>query len=175
MATSEHNPPSSTPPRALPNGWPRITESSPVRDLGPRTMDYERCAALHNELLTRAVNGHGSQMPSNPQTWWEARGPSEEVANSLHPSLIEFLKRAWDEDVLPPYFRLFAFVGGLRSPNNLRDRHSIWHEEEDEEGRLVKLYESSHYRVADDEGILYGLIPSSYPTTDLEARRTDFY
>ncbi|PLB44170.1 hypothetical protein P170DRAFT_416616 [Aspergillus steynii IBT 23096] len=155
MASSEHNLSSSTPARALTNGWPRITESSPVRDLGPGTMDYERCAALHNELLTRAVKGHGGEMPSKPLTWWEAREPSEEVANSLHPCLIEFLKRAWDEDVLPPYFRLFAFLGGLKSPNNLRDGDVTWHEEEDEEGRLVKLYESSHYRVSDDEGIFF--------------------
>ncbi|KAK1146012.1 hypothetical protein N8T08_003660 [Aspergillus melleus] len=151
MASSEHNLSSSTPARAIPNGWPRITESSPIRDLGPGTMDYERCAALHNELLTRAVKGQGGQMPSKPPTWWEARGPSEEVANSLHPSLIEFLKRAWDEDVLSPYFRLFVFLGALKFPNNLRDRGVTRHEWEDEEGRLVKLYESSHYRAADDE------------------------
>ncbi|KAH8425436.1 uncharacterized protein LDX57_003189 [Aspergillus melleus] len=94
-------------------------------------------------------------MPSKPSTWWEAQAPSEEVANSLHPSLIEFLKRAWDEDVLSPYFRLFVFLGALKLPNNLRDQEATRHEWEDEEGRLVKLYESSHYRNADDEGVFF--------------------
>lgn len=168
----EHHLSSSAPAHAL-NGWPRITESSPVRDAGPG-MDYERCAALHNELLTRAVKGCGGEMPLKPLSWWEARAPSEEVASSLHPSLIEFLKRAWDEDVLPPHYRLFAFLGALKFPHHMRD-HMDAYEDEDEEGRFVKLYESSHYRVADDEGILYGFIPSGSPTTALETRRADLF
>ncbi|KAL2819551.1 hypothetical protein BDW59DRAFT_165004 [Aspergillus cavernicola] len=152
MASSEHHLTSSTPAR--PNGWPRITESSPVRDLGPGIMDYERCAALHNKLLTRAVKGHGGEMPSKPLTWWEARAPSEEIANTLHPSLIEFLKRAWDEDVLPPYSIIFLYIGALKFPDALRDRVSRY-EDEDEDGRFIKLYESSHFRLRDDEGILF--------------------
>ncbi|OJJ05224.1 hypothetical protein ASPVEDRAFT_44747 [Aspergillus versicolor CBS 583.65] len=147
MASSEHH------LSALPNGWPRITESSPVRDLGG-IMDYERCAALHNELLTRALTGCGGEIPPMPPSWWDARAPSEEVANSLHPSLIEFLKRAWDEDVLPPRSRLFVFLAALKSPDNMRD-HMDSYEDEYEEGRFIKLYESSHYRVSDDEGLLF--------------------
>ncbi|KAL2814768.1 hypothetical protein BJX63DRAFT_442368 [Aspergillus granulosus] len=151
MAASDHNLSSSTPAR--PEGWPRITETSPVRDLGPGIMDYERCAALHNELLTRAVKPRG-QVPSKPLTWWEARAPSEEVANCLHPSLIEFLKRAWDEDVLPPYSKLFLYIGALNFPDALRDRMYLF-EDEDEDGRFLKLYASSHFRLHDDEGLLF--------------------
>ncbi|KAL2871236.1 uncharacterized protein BJX67DRAFT_370024 [Aspergillus lucknowensis] len=136
MASSETHLSSPTPAR--PQGWTRITKSSPLQDLGPGIMDYERCAALHNELPTRAVGGRGVKMPSKPLTWWEARAPSVEVANSLHTSLTEFLKRAWDEDF----------------PDDLRDRVSRY-EDEDEDGRLIKLYESSHFRVGDDEGIIF--------------------
>ncbi|KAF9891874.1 hypothetical protein FE257_003359 [Aspergillus nanangensis] len=67
MASSDHD---------RPHGWPRITESSPVRDLGPGTMDYERCAALHNRLLTIAVEGGGGTMPSSPLTWLRATIPA---------------------------------------------------------------------------------------------------
>ncbi|KAL4860566.1 hypothetical protein BDV12DRAFT_209096 [Aspergillus spectabilis] len=156
MASSEHDLPSSTPAHALPNGWPRITESSPVRDLGPGNMDYERCAALHNELVTRALQGRGGKMPPNPRTWWEARAPSEEIVNILHPSLIEFLKRAWDEEVLPPNTKLFAYLGGTKYPQHMRENESLFAAlDDDDPGRFVKLYESSHYRVADDEGIFF--------------------
>ncbi|KAL5340438.1 hypothetical protein BJX70DRAFT_108145 [Aspergillus crustosus] len=143
---------SSTPAR--PDGWPRITKSSPVRDLGPGNMDYERCAALHNDLLTRAVKGRGVEMPSSPLTWWEVTAPSEEIVDTLHPSLIEFLKRACDVGVLPPWSVLFLYVGALKSPEGLRDRMDLY-EDEDEYGRFIKLYESSHFRGMDDEGILF--------------------
>ncbi|KAI9035706.1 uncharacterized protein KD926_002987 [Aspergillus affinis] len=152
MASSEHHLPSSTPAR--PDGWPRITESSPVRDLGRGIMDYERCAALHNEILTRAVKGRGVEMPSKHLTWWEARAPSEEVANSLHPSLTKFLKRAWDENVLPQWSVLFLYIGALKSPDTLRDRMDLY-EDEDEDGRFIKLYKSSHFRGLDNEGIVF--------------------
>lgn len=142
---------SSTPAR--PDGWPRITESSPVRDLGPANMDYERCAALHNDLLTRAVEGGGGKMPPKPHTWWEAMAPSEEITKTIHPSLIEFLKCAWSEDMLPFHTVLFLYVGALKSPDGLRDRVYLY-EDEDEEGRFLKLYNSSHFRLGDDEGIL---------------------
>ncbi|KAL4966309.1 uncharacterized protein BDV14DRAFT_208294 [Aspergillus stella-maris] len=148
MASSEHGLPSS--------GWPRITESSPVRDLGPGNMDYERCAALHNELVKKALQGRGGELPPYPRTWWEARAPSEEATAILHPSLTEFLKRAWDEEVLPPMTWLFAYLGGTNYPHEMRQSESRFATfDDDEPGRFVKLYESSHYRVADDEGILF--------------------
>ncbi|KAL6229645.1 hypothetical protein BDW75DRAFT_245548 [Aspergillus navahoensis] len=85
-----------------------------IRDFGPGRMDYERCAALHKELLTRAVIAKGGSMTPAPLSWWEARAPPPEVADALHPSLIEFLKRAWDEDVLLK--PLFVFIGALKLP-----------------------------------------------------------
>ncbi|KAL4766864.1 hypothetical protein BDW60DRAFT_201458 [Aspergillus nidulans var. acristatus] len=128
MASSGHNLPLSIndPSSGLPPGFPRITPSSPLRDFGPDSMDYERCAALHNKLLTEVVRALGGDMPSAPLSWWEARAPPDEVANTLHPSLIEFLKRALDEDVTPTMGFLFVFLGAL----------NIY----DETGRFLKLY-----------------------------------
>ncbi|KAL5359772.1 hypothetical protein BJX96DRAFT_174664 [Aspergillus floccosus] len=117
-------------------------------------MNYERCAALHNELLTRAVKGCGGKIPSKPLTWWDATAPSEEIANTLHPSLIEFLKRAWDEPIILSNPTLFLYIGALMSADGLRHRVSLY-EDEGEEGRFIKLYNSSHFRLGDDEGILF--------------------
>ncbi len=142
------------PSSSLPPGFPRITSSSPLRDVGPDSMDYERCAALHNELLTKVVRALGGEMPCAPLSWWEARAPPDEVANALHPSLIEFLKRALDEDVMPTMGFLFVFLGALKFPEGFfrdEESYSIY----DETGRFLKLYESSHFRLGDDEGLLY--------------------
>ncbi|KAL2802424.1 hypothetical protein BJX63DRAFT_437900 [Aspergillus granulosus] len=125
MASSEHRLSSSTPARALPNGYLRITQSSQSVTSAPRIMDYERA-------------------------------PSEEVANTPQPSLIEFLKCAWDEGVLPTYSKLFAFLGALKFPHGLRDPEDLFDMYDDgAPGRFVKLYESSHFRLGDDEGILF--------------------
>ncbi|KAL4786086.1 hypothetical protein BJX76DRAFT_355498 [Aspergillus varians] len=82
-----------------------------------------------------------------------SRAPSEEIANPLQPSLIGFFKHAWDEDVLPTYSKLFVLLGALKFPHGLQDgdRFNVYAEP----GRFVKLYESSHFRLGDDEGILF--------------------
>ncbi|RDW67219.1 uncharacterized protein DSM5745_09085 [Aspergillus mulundensis] len=137
-----------------PPGYPRITPSSPIRDFGPGRMDYERCAALHNELLTRVVKAKGGSMPPAPPSWWEARAPPPEVADALHPSLIEFLKRAWDEDVLLK--PLFFFIGALKFPEGFFEddvRYSFGLV--DEPGRFLKLYQAAGFRMGDDEGLLF--------------------
>ncbi|KAL4733867.1 hypothetical protein BDV11DRAFT_213369 [Aspergillus similis] len=142
MASSGHDLPLSIndPPSGLPPGFPRITPSSPLRDFGSDSMDYERCAALHNELLTKFMRALGGDMPSAPLSWWDARAPPDEVANALHPSLIEFLKRALDEDVTPTMGFLFVFLGALKFPEGFfrdEESYSIY----DETGRFLKLYD----------------------------------
>ncbi|KAL4954483.1 hypothetical protein BDW69DRAFT_193990 [Aspergillus filifer] len=120
-----------------PNGYPRITPSSPLRDLGPdtNTMDYERCAALHNELLAQV----------------EAFAPPDQVAQLLYPSVIQFLKRAWNGNVKPKEACLLFYIGALNPPRRLIDGAGFTHWP----GRFIKLYESSHFRTADDEGLIF--------------------
>ncbi|KAL4902738.1 hypothetical protein BDW74DRAFT_169328 [Aspergillus multicolor] len=158
MASSEHDLPLSTRDLSdgLPPGYPRITPSSPLRDFGPVSMDYERCAALHNEILTKAVRAGGGEMPSAPLSWWEARAPPGEVADTLHPSLIEFLKRAWDEDVKPTRGCLFFFLGTLKLPEGFfRDEEWFTADDPYEPGRFLKLYQSSAFSFEDDGGIFF--------------------
>ncbi|KAL4809792.1 hypothetical protein BDV18DRAFT_49415 [Aspergillus unguis] len=153
---SEHDLPSSinNPSSGLPPGFPRITPSSPLRDFGPGSMDYERCAALHNELLTKVVRALGGEMPSAPPSWWEARAPPDEVANALNPSLIEFLKRAVDNSVMPTPGPLFVFIWALNLPEGFfqdEEYYSMY----DEPGRFLKLYESGYFRPEDNLGLLF--------------------
>ncbi|KAL5041141.1 hypothetical protein BDW71DRAFT_201606 [Aspergillus fruticulosus] len=144
MASSKHHLPFPTPSRDLPHGYPRITQSSLIRDFGSGCMDNERCGSLHNELLTRTLRARGGEMPSAPLTWWEARAPPGEIANALHPSLIEHFKRAWDGKTCC----LLRFPEGVFRNEEMFSLH-------DEAGRFLKLYESSHSRLGDDEGLLF--------------------
>jgi hypothetical protein len=79
-------------------------------------MDYERCAALHNELLFRGWPGAGNEC-IEPPTWWEYYSPSDELTSRLHPSLIEFLKRAYHVmcdtvDFDDKWHNLFYYLSG---------------------------------------------------------------
>ncbi|KAL4994199.1 hypothetical protein BDV10DRAFT_189272 [Aspergillus recurvatus] len=111
-----------SPPTDHGQGYPRITKSSPVRDLGPAGLDYERCAALHNELLRRGVEGSGREMPPSPQSYWEAAAPSGEVTSLLQPPVVEFLKRAHGESpLLTERGALFHYLRGLAEPSRMVD------------------------------------------------------
>jgi hypothetical protein len=85
-----------------------------VRGLGPGVLDYERCAALPNELLRRGVEGSDRKMPPSPRTYWKAAASSEEIASLLQLPVVEFLKRAYVEyPLLPERGALFHFLEGL--------------------------------------------------------------
>ncbi|KAL2821418.1 hypothetical protein BDW59DRAFT_150073 [Aspergillus cavernicola] len=135
----------------LPNGYPRITPSSPVRDLGPGCMDYKCCATLHNKLLTRAVKAQGLEMPPNPRTWWEKFSPPEDIMEVLCEPLIEFYKRAYDTEVLGNRY-LFYFLGGFIGVKYIMEGGGM---RTDDPQRFLHLYQSSWFRVLDDEGLLF--------------------
>ncbi|KAE8314374.1 hypothetical protein BDV41DRAFT_563758 [Aspergillus transmontanensis] len=88
----------------------RITPSNPVRKLG--RMDYERCAALHNEIYCLSWRGYsqGSYI-----TWWEYYSPSPEIAETLDPSLIESALLFWIFEELYPdrFVWLYCATGYL--------------------------------------------------------------
>jgi hypothetical protein len=75
-------------------------------------MEYQRCAALHNEILFRGWTGSGQDW-IQPQTWWENQVPSEETARRLSPPVIEFLKRAYLIPDSPTPFCFFFYLGSL--------------------------------------------------------------
>ncbi|KAE8307476.1 hypothetical protein BDV41DRAFT_584472 [Aspergillus transmontanensis] len=130
---------------------PRITPSNPVRKLG--RMDYERCAALHNELYHLSWRG---SCPSPHITWWEYFSPSQKIAETLDPSLIEFLKLAYVEpkdNPKDPMERpaLFYWIHSLIPPDAFFETLV----EELYPGRFLWLYCTTGYNMGDERGILY--------------------
>ncbi|KAL4866796.1 hypothetical protein BDV12DRAFT_198889 [Aspergillus spectabilis] len=136
----------------------RITESNPIHSLG--YMDYERCAALHNELFIRGWTGSGNTWVE-PPTWWEKYSPTEKFANRLHPSLIKFLKLAYhipreSRKVEHKWKCIFYFISSLSGAEYMLSRLGV-----DFEflgyapDRFLLLYPSTGYRLGDEEGIVF--------------------
>jgi hypothetical protein len=104
-----------------------VSEDNPARDGGD--MDYERCAALHNAIVKHGWMASGHSLGDLPlKTCWQVNEEEwEEDANRLHPSMIEFLKRAYNTelpDTEPLYnfmsriHKFFYFLDGLVGPQN---------------------------------------------------------
>lgn len=94
------------------NSW-RISPLNPVRDLG--RMDYERCGALHNQIVERGWIGGGHPLESlNRTTYWERWNenplwPQERLDSSV----VEFFKLAIFVDRQESFFWT---VHGLADP-----------------------------------------------------------
>jgi hypothetical protein len=117
----------------------RVTPSHPARDDG--TLDYTRCAALHNEILERGWLGSGRERDRMPdRNWFAYHGADAEAVRSrLSPDLNSFLELATQvgdaED-----FSLFYYVNGLRYPEILWINHEGFANNRD---RFVTLYSST--------------------------------
>ncbi|KAL6229239.1 hypothetical protein BDW75DRAFT_245908 [Aspergillus navahoensis] len=133
----------------------RITELNPIRPLGQR-MDYERCAALHNELLFRGWTGAGNEW-IEPPTWWEYYSPSEALASRLHPSLIEFLKLTYHVscDTVKDdnkWENLFYYLACLSVPEDIL---SLQQRDTTGSDRFLLLYVASGFMLGDEQGIIF--------------------
>lgn len=72
----------------------RIAEERPVRELD--TLNYERCAALHNLIVELGWTQRGLKL--NKRTWWQCYKGGAALASifsRLHPSVVSFLGAAW--------------------------------------------------------------------------------
>ena len=129
---------------SLPSPW-RVTAENPVR-MTPG-LDYERCAALHNELLEIGWVGSGRRLEYDAndnqaevlhrRTWFEYYGEdAERVRSRLSPSLAAFLERAL---VIDANHSLFYYVSCLAHPDYLWLNHQ-WEAEDTEPDRYMTLY-----------------------------------
>ncbi|KAF7629425.1 hypothetical protein AFLA_013141 [Aspergillus flavus NRRL3357] len=130
---------------------PRITSANPVRQQGH--LDYERCAALNNEIYRLSWSGYYS---GSHITWWEYFSPSLKTAETLDPSLIKFLKLAlFDPKDGPSDWTdrpaLFYWISSLNDPDAFFE---TWVKEL-YPGRFVWLYCATGYLMGDERGILY--------------------
>ena len=117
-----------------------VTPSNPARDDG--TLDYTRCAALHNEILLRGWLGSGRECDEMPdRNWFAYHGAEAEAVRSrLSPDLNSFLTLATQVGEIANDFSLFYYVKGLRYPEILWINHEGF---EDDGDRFVTLYSST--------------------------------
>lgn len=98
----------------------KVTVETPPRD-DLDGLDFQRCAALHNAILEHGWTASGRPTADMPETtWWAHHSDSPErndTASRLHPSVIEFLKRAYhfNEDD----FNFFHYLTGLRHAGDI--------------------------------------------------------
>jgi hypothetical protein len=145
----------------------------PVLDLtgsSQKVMDYQRCAALHNEILFRGWGGSGQDW-IQPQTWWENQAPSE-----VSPSVIEFLKRAYLIPDSPAPFCFFFYLSSLAPANEMLSNGFL------DENRYILLYRTSPWSLGDTLGLVYVFALMGYnrkmsyvfASLDLETSRATF-
>lgn len=102
-----------------------VSDDNPARDEGD--LDYERCAVLHNAIVKHGWVAGGRSLDDLPlTTCWEADEEGwEDNTDRLQPSMIEFLKRAYDTalpDTTPLHncasrqYKFFYFLSGLVWP-----------------------------------------------------------
>jgi hypothetical protein len=148
-----------------------VSEDNPARHEGD--MDYERCAALHNAIVKHGWIASGHSLDDLPLTsCWQANEEGwEEDVDRLHPSMIEFLKRAYNTempDTEPVYnfmsrdYKFFYFLDGLVGPQN----HEFFDFDEtgDFAGHYMTLYTPNDDLGSHAQGLMYDISPS--PGTD---------
>lgn len=119
-----------------------VTPENPPRSLD--SLDYERCAALHNYLIQYAWAASGRNINHLKfSTWFNNHGDTANaIRDRREPSLVKFLETACDppggcDDII-----LFYWVSGLTYPDELWfDWES--YAEGGEESRRMTLYRTS--------------------------------
>ncbi|CAD0096051.1 unnamed protein product [Aureobasidium mustum] len=124
----------------------RITDEQPVREL--ETLDHERCAALHNQIVELGWTQRGLALDKlDKRTWWQCYGGDAALASisaRLDCSVISFLQAAWhgfamDSSELRHGFH--RYLVGLASPEQLWQNVNYAEDEDDSnKQRYLTLY-----------------------------------
>jgi hypothetical protein len=130
----------------------RITASQPIRDFDG--LDYERCAALHNHVVSLGWTQRGFALSDlDKRTWWECYGGDAALASlddpkRLHPTIVSFLKLAWHGFAMPSaaHTHLFhRYASQLYPPEELWQNVNYAEDEDDSnKRRYVSLYMANH-------------------------------
>lgn len=117
------------------SSW-RVTPDNPVRY--PNSLDVERCAALHNELLWYGWNVPGGKAEDFPGVNWfdYHRNAAAEVKPRLSAPLTAFLERA---HAINGSHSFLYHVGGLTSPLIMWQNHEGLQDFADRD-RFLTLY-----------------------------------
>lgn len=139
-----------------------VSDDNPARVEGD--LDYERCAALHNAIVKHGWTASGHSIDELPlTTCWEANEEEwEDNADRLQPSMIEFLKRAYDTelpDTEPLYnfqsrdYKFFYFLGGLIGPQG-HEAYGLLDDIADYPGHYMTLYTPNDRLGSHAEGLM---------------------
>lgn len=139
----------------------RVTLSNPVRETDG--LDFERCAALHNELFLIGRAGAAARdepryaFPENTSSlnWFDIHGDeARSIRDRLSPSLCSFLERAivqvsssTDQYGDECNHSFFYFAGGLHHPDGLWRNHEMFADDRDESypDRFLTLYAATNF------------------------------
>jgi hypothetical protein len=136
-----------------------VSDDNPAREEGD--LDFERCAALHNAIVKHGWTASGHSLDDLPlTTCWGANAEKwEEDADRLHPSMIEFLKRAYDTELPDSDYRFFYYLYGIIGPQG-HESFTISDELGDFPSHYMTLYTPNDDLGSHAQGLMYDISPS---------------
>lgn len=142
-----------------------VSDYNPARVEGD--LDYERCAALHNAIVRHGWIASGRSPDDLPlETCWGSDEEGREAdADRLQPSMIEFLKRAYNTelpDTEPLYnfqsrsYKFFYFLDGLVEPQG-HEFYALLNDFGDFPGHYMTLYTPNDRLGSHAQGLMYDI------------------
>lgn len=128
-----------------------VTPSHPPSSLA--SLDYTRCAVLHNYIIQEGWVGSGRPLDELPrESWFEKHGDdAEQIRNRLDPSLASFLEKAYVIDSTQVSF--FYWVSKLSNPDELWRNNGPDFNEPGEDWRFLTLYPTNIGLASDSDGL----------------------
>ncbi|KAG9662454.1 hypothetical protein KCU64_g1939, partial [Aureobasidium melanogenum] len=141
-----------------------VNDDNPAREEG--NLGYERCAALHNAIVKYGWTASGRSLDDLPTVtaWGKDPDAWEEDIDRLHPSMVEFLKAAYDTglpdteqsyDGMPRDYKFFYFLEGLIGPHGHEAPGYNYDEFEDFPGQYMTLYTVNERLGSHPHGLIY--------------------
>ena len=123
-----------------------VTPDNPARDTG--TLDYQRCALLHNFLVEYSWVAEGRSLADlDRRSFFERYGDeAEEIRERLDPALIAFLEAIYDVEGSVFYL----WVSGISPPDHMWFCHFG-----DDEGETLTLYMTNCGICGHSNGLMY--------------------
>ena len=133
----------------------RVDEAHPPTSNGDG-MDFERCSALHNAIIKHTWSATGHELSDPPQTTWtqtEYSAPhTAEVESRLHPSVVEFLKRAYQFDEKD--FNFFHYLTALQGAGDISMTFKENLDDPDHRNRFYTLYSTDQTHTMNPDGLM---------------------
>lgn len=136
------------------SSW-RVTPQNPVRF--HNGFDFERCAALHNQLVEVGWTGSGNSLDDlERKTYFDYVHHTPEAENyrsRISDDLTAFLERAI---VTKDDHSFFYCVNGLNHPHDLWATHEIENKDNGDDDRFLTLHAANNI-ASHPDGIVYVL------------------